>query len=678
MADVLFEQVQGDGVERLGDRGNLGEDVDAVLIFVDHAGDAADLPFDAAQALEVRLFVGGVTVLGFRRLTAAACAGVRLSGLLGWFFSGCAGCGADLSGCAVAALVAGGFHDSSIYPRGVLFKVNLRYNLHNLYEFYFYYKDVCFSFVFDVEVIMVSKNGKIADFLKIQKILLASVITLIFIAVSFVLSLRGTSEPNIWAILSGLAAVISSLIAINTAVKRNIAKLWISIPLVLATVFLIVYLYFSGREESVVWGIVSGVFGIISVIISIFQGKDVELEREKKIERRKSRYLIAKDNLNSGDTSIKKEAVRELLTNSAQWMSDDKCMPEERDHEIQNIIDTLCEYIKSPCNLKNVHEVEGEKAIRKLIIDEISSHLSRGIPDDSSWSRYDFDFSGAQIFYPFMLENVKIAGKFALNNIQIYEEFKIKKAVILNQELVLTVKRLSGILSINNSSFDLGLKLEGSEELKDVLEGSVSLRDCKFGGSLTIQGFAFADGSGLPVVISGDCEFKKGITIENCDFSSFTFRATCLEDLGENDGMAYSVLDNPGTVLFRNVNFRDIALFNNSEFWVDIKFINCNFKKIISFNSVKFFRDVIMRSLRGKFREDNPDFENSSFNALGEYCITVNYDYERYMVDVYSDGKFCGRLPYLARFYNPETNMFTKPAIPAPLSGIEEYNIENY
>ena len=41
-----------------GDRGNLGEDVDAVLFFVDHAGDAADLPFDAAQALEVRLFVG--------------------------------------------------------------------------------------------------------------------------------------------------------------------------------------------------------------------------------------------------------------------------------------------------------------------------------------------------------------------------------------------------------------------------------------------------------------------------------------------------------------------------------------------------------------------------------------------------------------------------------------------
>ena len=122
MADMLFEQVQGDGVERLGDRGNLGEDVDAVFIFVDHAGDAADLPFDAAQALEVRLFVGGVTVLGFGCLAAAACVGVRL----GLFLGGGAGCGADLVGCAVAALVAGGFHDSSLYPRGVCRKGVLR------------------------------------------------------------------------------------------------------------------------------------------------------------------------------------------------------------------------------------------------------------------------------------------------------------------------------------------------------------------------------------------------------------------------------------------------------------------------------------------------------------------------------------------------------------------------
>ena len=61
-------------------------------------------------------------MLGFGRLAAAACAGVRLSRFLG----GCVGCGADLGGCAVAALVAGDFHGSSVYPRGVYCKGVLR------------------------------------------------------------------------------------------------------------------------------------------------------------------------------------------------------------------------------------------------------------------------------------------------------------------------------------------------------------------------------------------------------------------------------------------------------------------------------------------------------------------------------------------------------------------------
>ena len=98
-------------MECLGDGSNLGEDIDAVFIFVDHAGDAANLPFDAAQTFEVRLFVGGVTVLGFGRLAATACAGLHLGRSAGYV--------ADLGGCAVATLVAGGFHDSSVYPMGV-------------------------------------------------------------------------------------------------------------------------------------------------------------------------------------------------------------------------------------------------------------------------------------------------------------------------------------------------------------------------------------------------------------------------------------------------------------------------------------------------------------------------------------------------------------------------------
>src|SRR4051812_48332371 len=49
--EVVVEQLDGDGLERLRDRGDLVEDLDAVLVLVDHALQSTDLAFDAAQAL---------------------------------------------------------------------------------------------------------------------------------------------------------------------------------------------------------------------------------------------------------------------------------------------------------------------------------------------------------------------------------------------------------------------------------------------------------------------------------------------------------------------------------------------------------------------------------------------------------------------------------------------------
>lgn len=62
VAHVVFQKLNGEAVEGLVDGGDLGEDVDAVDVLIDHAGDTAYLPFDAAQTFEVGLFVGGVAV----------------------------------------------------------------------------------------------------------------------------------------------------------------------------------------------------------------------------------------------------------------------------------------------------------------------------------------------------------------------------------------------------------------------------------------------------------------------------------------------------------------------------------------------------------------------------------------------------------------------------------------
>src|SRR5690606_35676453 len=62
VAQVLLQQLQGEGLQGLGGGGHLGEYVDAVDVLVDHALQAADLSLDAAQAFEVFLLLVVVAV----------------------------------------------------------------------------------------------------------------------------------------------------------------------------------------------------------------------------------------------------------------------------------------------------------------------------------------------------------------------------------------------------------------------------------------------------------------------------------------------------------------------------------------------------------------------------------------------------------------------------------------
>ena len=53
VAHVLIQQTQGHGLKRLGRGADLGQDVDAVLVLLDHPRDPPDLPLDAGQSLEM-------------------------------------------------------------------------------------------------------------------------------------------------------------------------------------------------------------------------------------------------------------------------------------------------------------------------------------------------------------------------------------------------------------------------------------------------------------------------------------------------------------------------------------------------------------------------------------------------------------------------------------------------
>src|SRR4051812_27619073 len=61
MGQVLVEQLEGDRLERLGGGGDLVEDVDAVLVLLDHPLEPAYLAFDPPETLLNCFLLVGVT-----------------------------------------------------------------------------------------------------------------------------------------------------------------------------------------------------------------------------------------------------------------------------------------------------------------------------------------------------------------------------------------------------------------------------------------------------------------------------------------------------------------------------------------------------------------------------------------------------------------------------------------
>ena len=61
---MSFEQAHGHRLQGFGHRRDLGEDVDAVLVFLDHALQSSGLAFDALEAFEVGVLFGDVAVRG--------------------------------------------------------------------------------------------------------------------------------------------------------------------------------------------------------------------------------------------------------------------------------------------------------------------------------------------------------------------------------------------------------------------------------------------------------------------------------------------------------------------------------------------------------------------------------------------------------------------------------------
>jgi hypothetical protein len=82
VVEMIAHQISGDAAESFLHAGDLGDDVGAVAIFFDHFLEAADLAFDAAEALEVRGFELGIDADRFTRFGAEGAGAVGAGDVL--------------------------------------------------------------------------------------------------------------------------------------------------------------------------------------------------------------------------------------------------------------------------------------------------------------------------------------------------------------------------------------------------------------------------------------------------------------------------------------------------------------------------------------------------------------------------------------------------------------------
>ena len=158
-----------------------------------------------------------------------------------------------------------------------------------------------------------------------------------------------------------------------------------------------------------------------------FKGKQLKTTkkaaRNKKYAERKKRFSQEVNNLNQNNHNIQLSSVRSLTALADEWSADKYATQLDIQTNVQQIIEALCDYIRSPFTLLNNFDqlqldaapysyggnFQNDKALflheqtlRRTIFEEIGKRFYRNPYTnlaDGPWKNYKFNFYGSHIFY---------------------------------------------------------------------------------------------------------------------------------------------------------------------------------------------------------------------------------------------------------------------------------------
>lgn len=226
--------------------------------------------------------------------------------------------------------------------------------------------------------------------------------------------------------------------------------------------------------------------------------------RQVHAERRK-RYTTAVEQLASEKAAVRLGGVYTLVGLVDEWLDDSKLLSgssskdsDEQKKEGQIIINNLCAYIKSPVIKETVpsenHLIrQEEQRIRQAILHEVHVRLSsKNFSLDTEeheagpWSKFTFDFSSAEFFYPVDFSNSFFEEKINFTE-SIFEKDAMFKNTKFKESAIFNSAKFLASSANNCASFENAKISEITDFSSSVFTMPLIFKNATFNGELRLD-----------------------------------------------------------------------------------------------------------------------------------------------------------------------------------------------
>ena len=358
-----------------------------------------------------------------------------------------------------------------------------------------------------------------------------------------------------------------------------------------------------------------------------------------------------------------------------EWLTDDALEQEEQQKEGQVIINNLCSYIRSPFPLASKTEYfqfdvapagytgdfvtdqvtfREEQDVRRTIFVEMSKRSStlsidKKVTNPGPWSKFDFDFSQAQIFYP--LNDITIEkphfiasrfyGKADFRNTVFPHDQNFNRA-IFNESPMIDEMQFAKVLNLSGAIF--------AEEMRF---SNVNFKQkIKFNGARFEKGLYM-----LNVDFHGDALFEETEFKDTVYFSRVTFMQSAnFSKTYFNHDAYFSGADFMQSTNFSKTYFNHDAYFSRADFMQSTNFSKTYFNHDAHFIGAVFEQNAYFREAAFK---QNANFSRAKFTQTANFYRAAFSASSPKFVETFEDSDKTFRARFAALTKDREAHNFT-------------------